>query len=206
MTRTKKISTDTYQVPASEVAAVIKVKGSKFIASIFPAATAEEAEEIYDKIKKKFFNATHNCLAYRINDTIFRYSDDGEPSGTAGKPMLQALDGAGLSQVVCVVTRYFGGTKLGTGGLIRAYSDSVSEAIKALKIKTKTKTASLRLGFKYEQENLIRRHLAQAEGTIIHSDYSADVVFDVAIPRSKVADFTAQVSEATQSTTQITKI
>ena len=205
MTKINELSADAYQVPALKVSAEIKVKGSKFIASIFPAVSKKEAEEIYAEVKKKYYNATHNCLAYRIDDNIFRYSDDGEPSGTAGKPILQVLEGARLYQVLCVVTRYYGGTKLGTGGLIRAYSTSAAEALKALKIKTKIKTTFFNLEFKYEQENLVRKYLTMMEGAIIKSDYSGDVVFRVTVPQSKSSLFEAQLIEATHSSIQIKK-
>ena len=117
----------------------IVVKKSKFIANIFYISTNKEAEEKIKEIKKKYFDARHNCFSYRVveNDNIIeKASDDGEPSGTAGGPMLNILQKNNLANILIVVTRYFGGILLGTGGLVRAYSDALLEALeKTSKVK-----------------------------------------------------------------------
>lgn len=110
----------------------ITEKKSKFIANLFYVENKEQAEDIIKETKKKYYNARHNCVAYRIIDSdsiIEKQSDDGEPSGTAGAPMLEILKGKNLCNVLIIVTRYFGGILLGTGGLVRAYSDAVTKAI-----------------------------------------------------------------------------
>lgn len=110
----------------------ITEKKSKFIANLFPIESVEEAEEIIREIKKKYHDARHNCMAYRIiqdNQIIEKSSDDGEPSGTAGAPMLNVLQKNNLANILIIVTRYFGGILLGTGGLVRAYSESLQKAI-----------------------------------------------------------------------------
>ena len=110
----------------------ITEKKSKFIANLFPVESVEEAEELTKEIKKKYHDARHNCVAYRIvedNQIIEKSNDDGEPSGTAGAPMLNILQKNELVNVLIIVTRYFGGILLGTGGLVRAYSDSLLKAI-----------------------------------------------------------------------------
>jgi len=200
------ISADEYLVPAAKTSAEIKVKGSKFIASIFPVSSKEAAADLYGQVKKKYYDATHNCFAWRINKDEFRYSDDGEPSGTAGKPILQTLDGAGLTEVLCVVTRYYGGTKLGTGGLIRAYSESCAEAVKSLKIKTKVRTQRLLLVFAYDQEHTVRTFMDRVRGRIACSDYTEKVQLCVDIPLSKHQIFEDQLNEASQSSIKITKV
>ncbi len=101
----KSIKNDEYFIPQAAAEAEIKVKGSKFIARIIPVLSKANAEEEYAAIKKKYYDATHNCYAYRINERQFRYSDDGEPSGTAGKPIYKVLEAAHLNEVLCVVTR-----------------------------------------------------------------------------------------------------
>lgn len=114
------------------IQAEIVEKKSKFIANVFPTHSVKEAEEIIKQIKRKYHDARHNCIAYRVleNGKIFeKSSDDGEPSGTAGAPMLTILQKNNLANVVVIVTRYFGGILLGTGGLVRAYSDSLLKAI-----------------------------------------------------------------------------
>lgn len=189
------LTEDEYLVPATATEAEIKVKGSRFIARLVPAPTKETAEEIYKEIKKKYYNATHNCFAYRIDEDVFRYSDDGEPSGTAGKPILQVLESVPLYEALCVVTRYFGGTKLGTGGLIRAYAQAASEALHKCQLKTNVRTAEYRLNLPYELEPALRRLLSGFNGRIAASDYSDQVVMRVRIPLSRGGAFEQQVEE-----------
>lgn len=119
--------------------AEIVEKKSRFIATVQPVHSEEEALAFIEKLKKQYWNATHNCFAYVIGERFQtqRCSDDGEPQGTAGKPMLDVLLGEEIHDVVVVVTRYFGGTLLGTGGLVRAYSKAVQEGLAASKIITK---------------------------------------------------------------------
>ncbi|MGD9899831.1 MAG: YigZ family protein [Calditrichaceae bacterium] len=203
---TDNLSSDEYLVPAKTADAEIKVKGSRFIATVFHAETKESAEEQYLLLKKKNYNATHNCFAYRIDDNLFRYSDDGEPSGTAGKPILQTIDGQNIYEVLCVVTRYFGGTKLGTGGLIRAYSDAAAEALKQLRLKVKVRAEIIRLGLHYEQENIIRNLLNEFNGKIVGSDYTDQIKMDVSIPESLRRNFEERLTEITHSTVTVTSL
>lgn len=121
-----------FQTIDQNVQTEITQKKSKFIANLFPVESVEEAEELIKQVKKKYHDARHNCSAYRIRQqdkTIEKANDDGEPSGTAGSPMLNILQKSNLENILVVVTRYFGGILLGTGGLVRAYSDSLLEAI-----------------------------------------------------------------------------
>ena len=122
-----------YKILYKEGEAEISEKKSRFIAHIAPAQTEEEAQAFIEKIKKQYWDARHNCWAYSIGEKqpALRCSDDGEPSGTAGKPMLEVLTGQELHNVVAVVTRYFGGTLLGTGGLIRAYTKSTQVRVRS---------------------------------------------------------------------------
>ena len=125
------MSSQRYKILYKEGEAEISEKKSRFIAHIAPAQTEEEAQAFIEKIKKQYWDARHNCWAYSIGEKqpALRCSDDGEPSGTAGKPMLEVLTGQELHNVVAVVTRYFGGILLGTGGLVRAYSEATKRAI-----------------------------------------------------------------------------
>ncbi len=186
---------DKYRVPANQASAKITVKGSKFIGHIYPVASKEEAEETYAAVRKKFYDATHNCFAYRIDEDTFRSSDDGEPSGTAGRPILQVLEGADLFEILCVVTRYFGGTKLGTGGLIRAYSEAAKEALKNVAIKEKIRTKRLHLQSPFGQENVIFHLLDQTKGKVVQSIYGTDIRLTVELPQSHVSSFLNQLSE-----------
>ncbi|HHJ51757.1 MAG TPA: YigZ family protein [Caldithrix abyssi] len=189
------VTGDEYKVPANDVMAELKVKGSRFIAQVFHVSSREEAEQVYDRVKKKYHNATHNCFAYRIDADQFRYSDDGEPSGTAGKPILQALDGHELLEALCVVTRYFGGTKLGTGGLIRAYGGAAELALEKLTVRVKVRTVRYRLQLPYEQEPLIRRLLSNLDAAIVSADYERGVTLVAAVPVSKGQNFESQLDD-----------
>ncbi len=121
------------KVPVEKEKSTMTVKGSKFISSLIPVKSKEEAEKKLEAIKKHYHDATHNCFAYRIYPDIERCSDDGEPSNTAGKPIISVLKGNNLFNVLVVVTRYFGGTKLGVGGLIKAYSESAKSVVESCK-------------------------------------------------------------------------
>ena len=122
---------DEYQSIKADVTASIKVEGSKFIAAAFPVDLRLQTEQILANVRKEYFDATHHCYAYALGSEgkEFRYSDDGEPSGTAGIKILAAIQSKSLSDILVVVTRYFGGTKLGTGGLGRAYFESASRVL-----------------------------------------------------------------------------
>ena len=148
--------------------AEIVVKKSRFIATLAPALDKQEAEAFVAEMKKKYWDARHNCSAYILppenaGDTMYVHSsDDGEPSGTAGKPMLSVLQGAEICGAVVVVTRYFGGVLLGTGGLVRAYQDAVSEAIKEAELFEQRNVKEVNITLDYtlwgKLENLIRQH------------------------------------------------
>lgn len=136
----------------------IVVKKSKFIATLYYVRSEEEAQDIIKSVKKNYYDARHNCYAYRIikeNETIERFSDDGEPSGTAGAPMLGILSKNNLGNVLVVVTRYFGGILLGTGGLVRAYSDATLKVVDSAKIVKETLGLEVKVEILYANlENL----------------------------------------------------
>jgi uncharacterized YigZ family protein len=135
------------------------VKGSLFIGTVSPAIDKSVAEDFLHRIRKKFHDATHNCYAYRIEPNEYHFSDDGEPSGTAGKPILSMIDKFELLKVLVVVTRYFGGTKLGTGGLIHAYSDCSGQLLQHAKINKQYNYQKIHIKYPFELENKIRRLL-----------------------------------------------
>lgn len=140
---------DSFFVPLDEARSEITVKRSKFIASLRPVSAIEEADDFVAEISKEFFDATHNCWAYRLRSGESRRSDDGEPSGTAGQPILNILSGNEVFNAACVVTRYFGGTLLGTGGLIRAYSEAAGAALKKAGIGVMLKAQKLYVAVPY---------------------------------------------------------
>ena len=142
---------DTYYTPGHYARTESKVKGSRFIAEAKRVDSVKDAEAEIAAIRKREYNATHHCTAYRIGSDghIFRYNDDGEPNGTAGAPILRQIDARQLTNILVVVTRYYGGTKLGTGGLLRAYGEAASEALAAALIEEHVIRTRVRLRFGY---------------------------------------------------------
>jgi len=178
---------DSYKTITAPVRAPeLKVKGSRFIADIVPATSKEEIEAFLRGLRKEFYDASHHCYAYRLGPQglLIRAADDGEPSGTAGKPILLMLTNAALTDTFLVVTRYFGGTLLGTGGLARAYAESASFAISLAVSKEVFLKTELSLLLNYEDLAPAQRILAAAGGTIITSVYDEKVALTISIRRS----------------------
>lgn len=166
------------------VTAEIVEKKSRFIANIRPVKSEEEANAFIDAIKKKHYDARHNCSAYIVgtNGEFTKCSDDGEPAHTAGRPMLDILKKAELNDVCVVVTRYFGGILLGTGGLVRAYSDAVKAAIEECEIYELSPYQSMHIATDYSSHGKIE-HMAQTNGYILKNIvYTEGVEFDMFIP------------------------
>lgn len=174
-------------------------KKSRFIASIAPAESEEEAVAFIESVKKKHYDARHNCPAFIIgrNRELTRCSDDGEPSGTAGKPILEVLLSAGLTNVVVVVTRYFGGTLLGTGGLVRAYTQAVQEALKNIGMATMRYGACISVQTDYTDLGKIQYLLGNKGIAIKDSEYTDKVVLKIQLPEE---DADALMKELTEST------
>ncbi len=180
------------KVPVEEVKESLTVKGSKFIASLFPVSSKEEAESILEKVRKQYYDATHNCFAYRVYPDIERYSDDGEPSNTAGKPIMSVIKGNELFNTLVVVTRYFGGTKLGVGGLIKAYGESAKKAVESVNTVFLESIKTLKVIVGFNEVNYIY-HLTRQDGVkIVKEEYSNDgVYFTIRIK----ADMLEQIKE-----------
>ncbi len=167
---------------------VIVEKKSKFISNIFYVETEEEAEEVLNKIKKKYYDARHNCYAYRIKTEkgiIQKQSDDGEPSGTAGAPMLNILEKKELVNIIAITTRYFGGILLGTGGLVKAYSDALQEAIKNAKEIKKEEGYIVEATFGYEESSSIEHFCMQNNIKIVKKDYTDKIRIIMEIEKKK---------------------
>lgn len=177
------------------VSAEIVEKKSKFIANIFYVETMEEADKIIKDIRKKYHDARHNCFAYIIETgdgegAIVKYNDDGEPSGTAGAPMLNIIANEGMSNILVVVTRYFGGILLGTGGLVRAYSEAVQKALNSAEIIEKTKGYELKIITEYDKIEQLKYELKQRDIKIIDIQYLENIEVIVDIPHEKIDEFT----------------
>ena len=174
-------------------------KKSRFIATVKPVKSEEEAIAFIESLKKKYWNATHNCSAYVIGEhfQIQRCSDDGEPSGTAGKPMLDVLLGEEIHDTAVVVTRYFGGTLLGTGGLVRAYQSSTKAGLQASTVITKMYGQKISIQTDYTGLGKIQYILGQRGLTILNSIYTDKVALEVLLPEDDIKPVMDEIREGT---------
>ena len=153
-------------------------KKSKFIGTLFYVTSEEQAQEIIKKIKKQYYDARHNCFAYRVmteNGIVERFSDDGEPSGTAGGPMLNILNKNNLCNVLIVVTRYFGGILLGTGGLVRAYSDATTKVIETATMANETMGMEIEVVIDYNELELVKYYCKNNNINIVNTVYEKNI-------------------------------
>ena len=177
----------------------IEEKKSRFIASIEPVTSEEEAVAFFNKKKKEYWDARHNCTAFTIGEKHenTRCSDDGEPGQTAGRPMLEVLLGEGIRDICVVVTRYFGGTLLGTGGLVRAYSGAVKEGLSHSEFVEKRRGVRLRVVTDYNGIGKLQYTAAQMGLTILDTVYTDLVTAWLLLPADALGPFTAQMTEKT---------
>ena len=174
-------------------------KKSRFIATLRPVKSIEEAASFIEEMKKHYWDARHNCSAYVIgrNNEITRCSDDGEPSGTAGRPMLEVLTGADLHDAAVVVTRYFGGTLLGTGGLVRAYTQAVKEGIANSISAVERDGERLMLGLEYGDVDRVLNYLKGNRLAPDSSDYGADVTMELIVAAEQADTVIKELTELT---------
>lgn len=184
---------------------VIVIERSRFIGYAKRVTTEEEAVAFIAMIKKKHWDATHNCSAFVIgeNDQIQRSSDDGEPSGTAGKPILECIKKNGVKDTVVVVTRYFGGIKLGAGGLVRAYTAGTVIALKAAKIVVHTLHQKISVDVDYHWWGKVENELRLTEQRVVGTDYTDRVTAHVLIPDGQQDDFVASMIDLTHGQAKI---
>lgn len=188
-----------YQTIYSGGTAEIVEKKSRFIANVFPVSTEDEALEILEKLRKQYWDARHNCWAYVIGTEhmTVRCSDDGEPSQTAGKPMLDVIMGQELHNVLVIVTRYFGGTLLGTGGLVRAYSKATQEGLAHSMIITKIYGIKLEIYTDYTGLGKIQYILGQRGMKMLDTEYTDAVKLTVLVPEEEQKVLEAELIEGT---------
>ncbi|MEK7671060.1 MAG: YigZ family protein [Bacteroidota bacterium] len=181
---------DEFKTIKSEARAETKVHGSRFIATALPVSTKAEAEQFLAGIRKEFWDATHNCFAYRVgtDGMQFRFGDDGEPSGSAGKPILATIDKFELTDIIVVVTRYFGGTKLGVGGLVRAYGDAAEQALSKAEKLTKYKTEIIEATFPHSHISNVMHVVSKIGAKIVDTMYDEDVHAKLEIRLSNVEE------------------
>ena len=183
--------TDAYRTIDDRAEAETKVDGSRFIAEAIPVASREAAETKIEAVQNREHSATHHCTAYRVgrDGDTFHYNDDGEPSGTAGPPILRQIDARNLTNVVVIVTRYYGGTKLGTGGLVRAYGDAASLALDAAAIVERVVRVPVCIRFAYDDTSNASRLLRRFDAEVQDRDFTDVTQLTLGIRPSEVDRF-----------------
>jgi len=188
-------------IPAAPASVELMVVNSRFIASAAPAFSVEEAKDFIQQVRRQYADASHNVPVFLIghgSSVTAHCSDDGEPSGTAGRPALAVLQGSGLGDIAVVITRYFGGTKLGTGGLVRAYSDSMRAVLAAVPRARKVATVTAAFEMPYAFFERARLMTAEFQGEILDEDFGANVLMTVRFERGQLALFRAALFERSQ--------
>jgi uncharacterized YigZ family protein len=196
-----------YPIPAGEHEHEIEVQRSRFRATVAPAASVDEARAFVESIRARYPDATHHCWAYLVGppgatDRV-GLSDDGEPHGTAGRPMLNVVSHGPCGDVVVVVTRWYGGTKLGTGGLARAYSDAVQQALGELALAERIEWIALEVDVEYAAVEPLRRLLPEHEAEIVEEAWAERARFRVRLPAEGVDAFRARVADMSNGTARI---
>ena len=181
--------TDKYLTLEKLSEGVYKDKGSRFYSFVFPVSSVDEAKKILDEYRKKYHDARHVCYAYVVGktdeDSVTRSSDDGEPSGTAGKPMLTQLVSNGLHDVMAVVVRYFGGVLLGTGGLVVAYRSAVEDALQNATVVERIVEDEITVDFEYERMNAVMKVVKDNSLKIVSQKFDLNCSITVLVPKSK---------------------
>ena len=190
-------TTDCYKSIAAPSKGIFKDKGSKFLAFAYPVESEEEAKAIISTLRKEYFDARHHCYAWRLGHLgeRWRANDDGEPSSTAGKPILGQIISNGLSDILIVVVRYFGGTLLGTSGLINAYKSASADAIVAAKVAEKIATARYRITFDYAKMNAVMKLIKDFRLPVELPSFGDECTLETSVPLSAEAKFTESMNK-----------
>jgi len=199
-----------YLIPSATHRTETTISRSRLITTIAHTPTVQDAREFIDAMRAEFPDATHNCWAYVTGppgDTAsIGMSDAGEPHGTAGRPMLDVLLHSGIGEIAAVVTRYYGGTKLGTGGLVKAYSGSVQEGLAGLITRRRVVQTRVRVRVPYSDVEMLRRTLAEAEAEVVAEDYAEVVTYEAAVPVGRVEQFRRSIADRTAGRADIQAI
>ncbi len=187
-----------YRVPFENGESEFVEKRSRFISHIWRVETEAEARSRIEEMKKRYYDARHNCWCYLLKEGgVVRYSDDGEPQGTAGQPMLNVFQREEVTNVCCVVTRYFGGVLLGAGGLVRAYTQSAKDALDAAGISVVRRWVEVLVPCPYSFLERVRQEVEAQDGVVGDVEYAAEVTIHALLPEGKVEDFTSRITELT---------
>ena len=194
-----------YPIPATERRIENSILNSRFIASVAPALSVEEARLFITRIKTEYPEATHHVPAYIIgfgSSVISHCTDDGEPQGTAGRPVLAVLSGSGFGDIVVVVTRYFGGTRLGTGGLVRAYSEAVRQVLADLPRTEKVTTYTILVAAPYAWYDRLQTLNLSHHGKVLEQDFAADITLTIQLPVEHFPEYQRALSDASRGSLQ----
>ena len=192
-----------YYIPAGPGEAEFVEKRSSFLGHVRMVETEEDAKAFVAAVKKEHYDARHNCWCYSIKDGPTRYSDDGEPQGTAGVPMLEVFQRQGITNFVCVVTRYFGGILLGAGGLLRAYTKSAKDALDAAGIAVVRRWVEAAVPCSYSQFERLRLETEAHSGIISDIEYGADVTIYALLPEERAQAFSERIFDMTGGTVSV---
>lgn len=184
-----------YYIPTGAGEAEYDEKRSRFLGHVRCVETEDEARAFIAEMKKKYYDARHNCWCYIIRGGAERYGDDGEPQGTAGIPMLEVMRREGVTNVVCVVTRYFGGILLGAGGLLRAYTKSAKDALDAAGISVVRRWVEVEIPCSYSQAERLKTEVSAVSGIVTDTEYGAAVTLKALVPEENADDFSAGITD-----------
>ena len=192
-----------YYIPTQAAESEFVEKRSRFIGYIKPVETEAEARAFVEEIKKRHYDARHNCWCYLLREGgVVRYSDDGEPQGTAGQPMLGVFEKEGITNLVCVVTRYFGGILLGTGGLLRAYTKGAKDALDAAGVSVVRRWVRQLVPCTYSLYERLRQETERFGAVIEDTEYGADIVLTVLVPEELSDAYAARILDFTAGTVE----
>ena len=197
---------ETFRVPFQASDSEFVEKRSRFISHLLPVESEEDARAFIAQVKKQYYDARHNCWCYLIGDSVVRYSDDGEPQGTAGQPMLNVFQRENVTDVVCVVTRYFGGVLLGAGGLTRAYSKSARDALCAAGVSEMGLWAAVSVPCPYGLFERVKGEIAALGGIIDNTEYGTDIRLDVSLPVENTNALASRLTELSAGGIQIVRL
>lgn len=198
-----------YPIPAEETRTEMRVSNSRFVATAAPTPSVDDAKDFIGRMRAEFADATHNVFAYVVGygaTTTLGMSDDGEPAGTAGRPALAVLQGSGLGDITVVVTRYFGGTLLGTGGLVHAYGDAVRAVLAMLPRTLKIERRTVLLSIPYAQYEPVARLVARHEGTIEQEEFGVDVTLTLRFAVDDLPQFAVELRDLTADQAELIEL
>lgn len=199
-----------YPIPAATISVSEEIKKSRFITLLAPTCGIKAAKAFIQQVRDEHPTARHHCWAFVAgapdDSQQLGFSDDGEPSGTAGKPILAQLMGSGIGEITAVVVRYYGGIKLGTGGLVKAYGSGVQQALKQIELVSKVPQLEYTLQCDYAQLALVENLLQQTEGQILHGEYGAAVSLHLALPATGVEAFGNKLRDLSRGNLQLSPI